>query len=206
MKKIGILVVFLLTLLNLCGCQKTEKELLNSSYSTAPFCNAEEIDPDLSEEDVKDILSMVPSDQYETYPSMQNVPLSATLYKDGKVVSLDVGDPRVIRIVNFFNNSLYYKKMAYAQSYLSKDYLEEHVYSDSFRLELKYTPYGDEKFGPYQTSTTLCDTFIVTGQDAHYYLINHERIPYEHLTDHAVMAAGYTPFFWKGPWLELFGF
>lgn len=198
MKKRHLLLSLLLIVAILAGCASTE-------YSTKPFFNNE--GPDFSPTDlrVKFGMAKIPSDQYEVYPSTQNVPVSATLYKDGEALSVDVNDPKLIRLVNLFNNALYHEKCAYIQSYLSDTNLEE-ILGEDFRLELKYEPYGDVLPGPYVNDPTRFDTLIVTNSYG-FVLINHDQPAYSgDRPGYSVLAAGYSPFGWQCQWLDLFGF
>ena len=60
----------------------------------------------------------MPDEKYESYPDLQNIPLSAVLYKNGEKITLDPADPRVIALVNLFNNSVYTGQCSYTQGYL----------------------------------------------------------------------------------------
>lgn len=156
------------------------------------------------------IVSKIPSDRYEEYPVLHNIPLSATLYKNGEVISIDVNDPRLVKLINMFNNTLYYsddKNMAYLLSYLSDEDLEKKVVNEEFRLELKYEPHGEQLPGPYEDDPTLFDTMIITGD--WFVLINSDRPLKEFVGIEnycSVWAAVYCPYSWDGIWLELFGF
>jgi PBP1b-binding outer membrane lipoprotein LpoB len=77
MKKCYLLLSILLILSILAGCAKTD-------YSTAPFFKIEGTDFSPTDLRVKLGMAKIPTDQYETYPSMQNAPISATLYQDGE--------------------------------------------------------------------------------------------------------------------------
>ena len=198
MKKCYLLLSILLILSILAGCAKTD-------YSTAPFFKTEGTDFSPTDLRVKLGMAKIPSSQYETYPSMQNAPISAILYKDGKAQPIDVNDPKLIRLVNLFNNALYHEKCAYVQSYLSDTYLEE-VSGEAFRLELKYEPYGDVLPGPYVNNPTRFDTLVVTNTHG-FVLINHDQPAYsDDRPGYSVLAAGYSPYSWQCQWLDLLGF
>ena len=198
MKKWYLILSIFLILSILAGCTKTD-------YSTAPFFKTEGADFSPTDLRVKLGMAKIPTDQYETYPSMQNVPISATLYQDGKAQSIDVNDPKLIRLVNLFNNALYHEKCAYVQSYLSDTYLEE-VSGEAFRLELKYEPYGDVLPGPYVNNPTRFDTLVVTNTHG-FVLINHDQPAYSGgKPGYSVLAAGYSPYSWQCQWLDLLGF
>ena len=198
MKKCYLLLSILLILSILAGCAKTD-------YSTAPFFKTEGTDFSPTDLRVKLGMAKIPTGRYETYPSMQNVPISATLYKDGETLSIDVNDPKLIRLVNLFNNALYHEKCAYIQSYLSDTHLEE-VSGEAFRLELKYEPCGDVLPGPYVNNPTRFDTLVVTNTHG-FVLINHDQPAYsDDRPGYSVLAAGYSPYSWQCQWLDLLGF
>ena len=204
MKKIVVLIASLCLLTNLVGCAKVEKELTTPDYSATPFCEDENL-YNLTDEQIESIIPKIPSDQYEVYPSMQNVPLSATLYKNGEVISIDIRDPRLIRLINFFNNSLFYEKCEYSLSHLDRDDLED-IMSEEFRLELKYEPYGENVPTAYENQPTLFDTIVVHGD--RFALINND-FPWYYV-DELIPFKGnyYLPYGMRQPsgWLELFGF
>ena len=207
MKKLSVLVASILLLVSLVGCANTEKKLLNPNYSSSSFFDIEEGDPHPNDRNVSSVISTIPSDQYAAYPVLQNVPVSATLYKDGEAVSIDVRDPRLIRLVNFFNNTLCYDKCSYLLSYLSDTDLGEDVVNEVFRLEIKYKPCGEKLPGPYENEPTKFDTIIVTNSNGSFVLINHDYPNYmgdEQIC--SVWAARYFPIHWSYPWLDLFGF
>ena len=140
-------------------------------------------------------------------PETHGAPLSATLYKDGEVITIDPHDQRLIALTNFFNNCVYYSKCSYTQGLLSVDDIEENVTGADFRLELKYTPYGDQGPSPYGTSTSRCDTIIVTNSYVGFTLIAHDLPGYEGQEDqYPFRAVGFSPLFWTYPWLDLFEF
>ena len=116
------------------------ERLLSPDYVKSSYLDVDEADPDPTEEEIRSAIESIPSDQYESYPSLQTIPLSATLYKDGEVISIDVDDPRLIRLINFFNNALHYDKCAYLLCFVTEEILAEDVMSDDFRLELKFYP------------------------------------------------------------------
>ncbi len=180
------------------------KELLNQSFSPAAFFDHGEADPALTAEEIKSALANIPTDQYEAYPDTHTVPVSATLYKNGEAISIDVSDPRLIGLINLFNNSVYYEKCAYTQGLLPADYIDKHVTGCDFRLELTYTPYGETAPAPYSTCTTMCDTIVVTDE---FTLISHDLPGYEGEDERYLFrAVGLDPLYGSYHWLELFGF
>ena len=88
-----------------------------------------------------EILDMIPSDSYEEYPGQPAVPLSATLYKNGEAQELDVNDPRLAKLMNFYHNMVYNEVYSYTQGSFSPAEYEAMEQSD-FRLELTYEPCG----------------------------------------------------------------
>ena len=184
------------------------ERLVSSEYSTSSFLDIEEADPDPTEEEIRSAIESVPSDRYEKYPALQNIPLSATLYKDGEVTSIALDDPRLIRLINFFNNALHYDKCSYLLCYVTEEILAEDVMSDDFRLELKFKPFGDVKPAPYDDNPSDFDTMIITNRLFDFTLINHDApimdgsggiiIPFT--------AANYAPYFDCNITLADFGF
>ena len=84
----------------------------------------------MTDNEMKSIIHNLPDDKYETYPDLHNIPLVATLYKGGEVISIDLDDARLIRIINFYNNSVYYSQYAYTQGLLNINYLEKEVLNE----------------------------------------------------------------------------
>ena len=213
-KRIFTLLISLLLLATVAGCNDTDAEplseeeksaLVSNSFTSDTFFNAEEGD-DLTNEEIRSVISKIPSDKYESYPDTHNIPLSATLYKDGKAILLDRDDPKLIGIINLFNNCVYHSQCAYTQGLLPLDYIEENVIGSDFRLELKYTPCSDTGPLPYGKSTIGCDTIIITNSSNFTLIANdlpgydgqEERYPYR--------AVAFSPLYNGYPWLDLFGF
>jgi len=185
-------------------CENETRELLSQSFSPAAFFDHGEADADLTDEEIKSALSNIPTGQYEAYPDTHTVPVSATLYKDGKVVSIDPNDERLIRLTNFFNNCVYYSQCAYTQGLLPVDYIDNHVTGCDFRLELTYMPYGETPPAPYGTCTTICDTIVVTDE---FTLMAHDLPGYEGEGErYPFRAVGYSPLYGTYHFLDLFGF
>lgn len=84
--------------------------------------------------DWDNVLATIPSDEYEVYPGLHSKPLSATLYKNGEITELDINDPRLIQLLNFYHNAVYYRIHAYSQGPATEYY--EEVKDASFKLEL----------------------------------------------------------------------
>ena len=194
-KRLFAILLSALILVNFSACNKTPEK---TEESTEAFSFTEE-------DALSAAISQIPSDHYESYPNQHGRPLSATLYKNGEVIELDVNDPRLIRLVNFFNDALYRKECAYLQSYLKWSFLESSVNHQEFRLELEYQPYGDKNPAPYSKEYSLCDTVVIA--DDMFVLINHEIAAYGDAERYPVLAAGFTPHSANGAlWLDLFGF
>lgn len=214
-KRILTLLISLLILATFTGCNDTDVEplseeekaaLVSDSFTSDTFFNLKEGD-DLTGKEIRAVISNIPSDKYESYPDTHNIPLSATLYKDGESISLDRDDPRLIGIINLFNNCVYHSQCAYTQGLLPLDYLEENVIGYDFRLELKYTPCSDTGPSPYGKSTTGCDTIIITNSSSDFTLIFHEIPGYEGQEErYPYRAVGFSPLYNSYPWLDLFGF
>lgn len=215
MKKIVIFLICAILLISFGGCNKTEKEpantlsseqiaaLINPDFSDTPYGYKEEGESYTTDE-LKDIISKIPTDKYEEYPTTHNVPLSVTLHKNGETISIDVDDARVIGLVNLFNNCVYYSDCSYVQGLLPLDFIED-VSNNDFRLELKYTPYGDKAPGAYSKYTTNCDTIIITN--SMFTLLSHHLPGYEGDEDnYPFRAVGYNPLSGQYPVLDLFGF
>lgn len=202
-KTIALLISAVLLLSTFGGCSDDEKdmdgistaqELLMTEYSS-PFYdeNIKFNESKLSDKEIDAILSEVPADQYEAYPDQHNIPLTATLYKDGEEITIDIRDRRLIRMMNLYNNAVYYWQHAYSQGSLGPEELQE-VESESFRLVLTYTSEESESF------ETLFDTIVVTNE--HFVGICHD-IPFG---DDPSTALIRLPLYREYPWLDLFGF
>ena len=215
LRKIMFVFISLFLMATLIGCNNDtdastgnttlfdKSEISSGSFSSQPFSNISEGDI-LSDEKIQNLIANVPSDKYETYPDTQNMPISAILYKDGKEISIELDDERLIKLTNFFNNCVYYSKCAYTQGLLSTDYIEEYVTGCDFRLELKFVPYGEIGPSPYGTCTTMCDTIIITDD---FTLMAHDLPGYEGQSDtYPFRAVGFYPLYDEYNWLELFGF
>ena len=148
------------------------ERLLSPDYVKSPYFDFDETDPSPTDAMISATIENIRSDRYESYPSLQTIPLSATLYKDGEVISIDVDDPRLIRLINFFNNALHYDKCHYLLCFVTEDILAEDVMSDDFRLELKFKPFGDVKPAPYDDNPSDFDTMIITNRFLYFTLIN----------------------------------
>ena len=153
----------------------------------------------LKEYDWETIYTQIPDTYYESYPKSHNVPDSATLYKNGEVTEIALDDPRLIRLLNFYYNSVYYMQHAWTQGAFGPDYYSAYI-NTPFRLELTYTPKrtGEED---YWEKMFICYNEKLTGVD----FVVYSNTPF----------GSVYPFFATGRyplsalcvnWLELFGF
>ena len=192
MKKIGLLLIAICLLVGLCGCSG---EVPDTTQSSSADKNASE--------QWETQLSKIPSDRYEDY-EINLRPLSATLYQNGEVISIDVTDERLVRLLNYFNNALFHNQCAYTQSYVSP---ADCGLDDAFRLELTYEPYGDVRPGAYENEPTKFDMIVVTNSSFDFMLIDHDTPISYGETTYPFLVAVYIPFEEKqGACLEMFGF
>ena len=180
--------------------ENLKEKLLSDSFSAAPFSDVNSIEAPLSEEEFLAIISQIPSDKYEVYPNTHAIPVSATLYKNGEVISIALDDSRLIQLTNFFNNCIYYSKCGYLQGLYSLDSVED-ILSTQFRLELTYVPFGDPA-SPYGKETTGIDMFVVTNSIT---AVAHDRSGYDE-ENYPYYATGFWPLYGSYNLLELFGF
>ena len=221
MKRIVCFVLVSVLLLGFVGCQTEDKKTDGNESEETQNTEKEElqisietnfsVSPYRAEGDsIQNVISKVLSDKYEAYPGLHNAPISATLYKGGEAVQIELTDPRLIRLINLFNNSLYYEDCEYLQSYLSEEDLKKDVMSEDFRLELKYEPFGDTYPAPYENMPTQFDTVIVTNSSSEFVLINHSHKITLYDGKESVLAVGYYPLTYPvndiSAWLESFGF
>ena len=217
-KRMLAVLLSLLVLVTATGCHRGEaevetlseerkNEVLSQNFASAPYSDHKEGESPLTDEEIKSVLSRVPSDVYEAYPDTHGLPLTATLYKGGEKISVALDDPRLIQLTNFFNNCVYYSKCAYVQSFLSLHTIEEKVTGADFRLELTYTPYGTTGPGAYESCTTRSDTIVITNGPYEFTLIAHDMPGYVgQEEEYPFRAAGFAPLYDSYRWLDLFGF
>ena len=137
------------------------ESLRNPDYSSSPFFDIAEGTDHPDEKEIKSKLSSIPAGRYETYPGLHNVPLTATLYKDGKTTTIDLRDDRLI-LMNLYNNSVCYHKYAYTQGLLNREDIEK-TESEEPRLVLTFgTEYGGGRI-IYDTDLPAHDTRRVTN-------------------------------------------
>lgn len=149
----------------------------------------------LSDEEIKSVIAKVPSDKYETYPGLTMDLTSATLYCDGEVTSVDLKDQRLVKLINLFMNTIYYRQCAWTQGLLNGTYLDD-LEKESFKLVLD-CQYGGDGIHPstYDTIIVINEWFVLLDYDAQNY--NGEDLP---------CAMGYEPLSRDYRWLDLFGF
>ncbi len=203
-KALLMLLLFAVLATSLIGCAEkiemggisTAEEIVASEFSQ-PFYDKDipRGEDSLSKREIMEILAKVPADQYEAYPDLHNIPLTATLYKDGEVIEIDVKDRRLIRMINFYNNARHHWQCSYTTGSLNPKGLEE-VEQAEYRLVLTYTPFESEIFDSH------FDTMIVTND---WFVGISYDIPYGNRT-YPFTAFGRNPLYRDYPWLELFEF
>ena len=217
-RKLSLCGVSLILAATLAGCQmsgnqpdgtSTERETLivSGDFSSVAYFDVNETDLMLTQAQFAAVVANIPTDRYEAYPDTHGAPLTATLYKDGRTITIDPNDPRLIALTNFFNNCAYYSQCAYTQGLLSLDDIEEDVLGADFRLELTYAPYGDRGPSPYGTETSRSDTIIFTNHNGGVTLIAHDLPGYEGQEEqYPYCAVGFQPLYDFYPLLEWFDF
>ena len=142
MKKYGIIYLICFSLF-FTGCSSRARlfdGFFSSNYPKPYVC----LDEKNAETAIKGvnwnkILESIPNDHYEAYPGLHTVPLSATLYNGNKVEEIDINDPRLIKMMNFYHNVVYFGVYSYTQGpFLPEEYLD--LASTNYRLELTYEP------------------------------------------------------------------
>ncbi len=129
----------LLILLTLCACGETDSNGFPTMYKIPSNChNADEVD-------WATLLPKIPDDHYIEYPDVHTIPVTATLYKDGTETALDPYDPRLVRLINFYNNALYHYNFYQTFGGLPPEQYQPMLERDSFRVELTYVPRSDSK-------------------------------------------------------------
>ena len=207
-KAVFLMIALSLISMSFIGCGNiAASEITTPAATTAPytfpgpFPGVDE-GITLSEKKLQAIISNVPSDKYESFKGLHGAPLTATLYKDGEVTSLDVNDPRIIRLMNLYNNAVCNSQYSYTQGLLSIDYMSK-VTSEEFRLELTFTPSSGYVY--YDTNILRYSTFIITNSQ--FFLINYDMPGYEGQEDrYPYLALGHSPLHEHYAWLDLLGF
>ena len=110
------------------------------TISSEPYVTIDKknIEQETSQIDWDTVIKKIPSDYYEQYPGQLSAPLTATLYKNGETIPLDIYDPRLVRLLNFYNNSVYYRNHSYTQGSYNSEYPYANTYE--YRLMLTYAP------------------------------------------------------------------
>lgn len=142
--------------------------------------------------DWETIINKIPATYYEEYPELYGAPLTATLYKNGTSAELDINDPRLVRLINFYNNTMHHRLCSYTQGSFNSTDLEK-LENNSFRLVLTYTPIA----GSIETSY---DTIIVNNNG--FVGICHNN-PFG---SYPPYAYGRYPLHTDYNWLDVFGF
>lgn len=206
-KTVVLFILISVVLSTFVGCNKQEETnvLLNTDFSQSPYFDIVEGGTILTNSYLENIISKIPSEQYEAYPNLHNIPQGAKLYKNEKVIEIDLTDQRLIALINFYNNSVHHQQYAYTQGLLDIDYLNENFIDEEFRLVIIFTPKVAVADSNYDTDITAYDTFIVTNKG--FALIAHEWPGYEGQEEkYPFMAVGHFPLFYDYNWLDLFGF
>ena len=206
-KRMLVVLLTALLIVNMSSCNFNFKSetILNPNFSLSPFLSVVEGSDMLTDNEIKSMISSIPDSQYETYPDLHNMPITATLYKDEEVVSVDLNDTRLISLINFYNNSVYYHQYSYTQGLLSKDYLETKVLNEDFRLVVTFTTKNNSASTSYDINIQAYDTIVITNQG--FVLIGHDLQGYEGQEDkYPYRAVGHSPLFNNYCWLDLFAF
>ena len=218
-KVISIVLSSVLLLLAFTGCEEKQtqletvietpnfemrEDLVSSTFSTQPFFDVTE-EETLDEAQLMSEISNIPRDQYEAYPKTHYIPLSATLCKNGETIELDLSDPRLIALINTYNNCVYHNKFSYLQGLFDIENLNEYM-NEEFKLVITF---NDKQDGPdthHDRSALYYETLIVTNKD--FVLIDYDNPGYDPV-NYPVKATGHWPLYrrygWLN-WLDLFGF
>ena len=87
-------------------------------------------------------IAAIPADIYIAIEGFHAAPTSALLYKDNTVTNLSVNDPRLIQLLNFYNNQVYNGIYSYSQGTANELY--ENEKDHDFRLELSFSPNDED--------------------------------------------------------------
>ena len=210
MRKLICFMISAFLLLTFCGCVSESLETTDHwggdesvKYSDAPYRVVEE-GQILTNEEIRAIVSLAPTNRYEEYPELHTAPITAMLYKGGEEAALDVNDKRIVGLMNLYNNSVCYGQYSYTQGLLPIDEIEKYS-SEEFRLVLTFEPDKETPVTGYDTNVLRCDTFIITNK--WFVIIAHDSPGYEGEEDRYPYAAyGHSPLHLDYPWLDLFGF
>ena len=141
------------------------------------------------------VADFVEGEHYEAYNGLYDAPISATLYKNGNVVSIGLNDTRLMKLLNFYHNSAYNHKCSVLQGRFGlQPYIE--FITSPFRLELLFEQksYEDNSILSFEKVIVTGYSFVCIDSDT---IIN--GIPF---------AIGEFPYGVSGTvnWLEVFGF
>ena len=159
----------------------------------------------LSYYDMSAILKKIPDDYYETYPKMYTVPTSATLYKNGEVIILEADDPRLVKLINFYNNMVYHQCHIWSRGFMSpKEY--NTWSSQPFKLELTYNPSSElGDYNRYHDKVTIASKTYLDGSQNCYFIKVSSETPVE-LHGYPYKAVEEAPLAFSVNWLQVFGF
>ncbi len=176
--------------------------LYDYSAFSMPFGDAFEGESALSSDQLKEIIEKVPSDRYEQYPGLQNKPISATLYVNGLPTNIDINDPRLVKMINLFGNTIYHQQYSYTTGSFDMEELSEFE-NDPNRLVLKYDIPANE--GENGKTRDGYDTIIINTK--FFVCINHD-IPFggDDFPVYPCSTFGRWPYYNDYNWLDLFGF
>ena len=156
--KLKLAMVLLCVFLLLSGCSAERTNNISTTQEQSEFTDLQRLPgmeseyPEAfvfvhelgSKEQVKkihwdEVMEMIPDDYYQEYPGLHSAPLAATLCREGTMQELDVRDPRLIKLMNFYHNAVYNQVYSYSQgAYTQAEYDE--AMSIEPRLELTYDP------------------------------------------------------------------
>ena len=142
------------------------------------------------------IINSIPGESYIQIDGFHSTPVSATLYKNSEHINLSINDPRLIRLLNFYNNEVYCGIYSHSQGTANELY-EDEQYCD-FRLEITFLPNQSE----HNSSESSFDKIIVIN--GHFYCFR----TYAHFEKYSYSAFLRIPLYDVGNlnWLSVFEF
>lgn len=149
--------------------------------------------------DWETVFSEIPSDHYEEYPDVHlhksSRPVKAKLYINSRGVELEIDDPRLVRLVNFYHNSLYNRTSAELQGCASSTFCSE-MQSFPDRLELEF-----------EIGASKNDPNKIVIIDGGFFCVSDRGTPCPCGCGHTYKTWLYTPLFAETvSWIEIFGF
>lgn len=183
------------TVLLITGCTSKLK-IENDPYPKAyVYVKEEGAGDEVNKLEWDSILASIPEDHYLEYPGLHAAPLTATLYKNDDCIEVDVKDPRLIKLLNFYHNMVYNEVYSYTQGSFSPEEYSEIANTD-FKLELTYTPnWTDDSF------ETSFDKMLITGNA---FIGVRSDTPFG---EYPFSSYGRYPLYMpEVKWLEIFGF